>query len=86
MKCNTCNTEFTAMPMMEETEQADGCAATLYLSEGNYYILGHYGSGYDMQRYALIKDGHYKVGMICDGCVAKYVDEGSAALIEDGVW
>ncbi len=87
MKCNTCNTEFTAMPMMEETEQAAGCAATLYLKDRDYYILGHFGSmQYDMQLYALKKGGHYEVGNICDDCITKLINEGSASLIEDGVW
>lgn len=86
MKCNTCNTEYTAMPMMEDTEQAPGCAATLYLKDGTYYILGHYGSmHYDMQRYALKRD-KYEVGNICDSCIKKYIDSGNAHLIEDGVW
>ena len=85
MKCNTCNTEFKAMPYLDETDQANGCAATLYLREGTYYILAHYGSKYDMQRYAL-KKGIYEVGSICDDCIEKLINNGIAALIEDGVW
>ena len=85
MKCNTCNTEYKAMPYLDETDQANGCAATLYLREGTYYILAHYGSKYDMQRYAL-KKGMYEVGSTCDDCIEKFINNGIAALIEDGVW
>lgn len=85
MKCNTCNTEFTPMPMMKDTNQASGCAATLYLKEGSYYILAHYGSEYDMQRYALKRD-KYDTGDICDNCIKEYIESGHAHLIEDGVW
>jgi hypothetical protein len=70
MKCNTCNTEFVPFPMMDD--QAAGCAATLYLKNKDYYILGHYGSMH--------------TGNICDDCISKLVNEGSASLIEDGVW
>lgn len=72
MKCNTCKTDIA-------------CAATLYLHSGTYYILAHYGSRFDMQRYAM-KRGVYDVGHICDDCVEKYINEGKAQLIEDGVW
>lgn len=75
MKCNTCNTEYLS----------DGCAATLYLSGSEYYILAHYGSAYDMQRYVLKRD-KYEVGDICDACIKNYIDSGNAHLIEDGVW
>jgi len=85
MKCNTCNTEFVPFPMMDS--QAAGCAASLYLKDKDYYILGHYGSmQYDMQRYILKKNNHYHTGNICDDCISKLVNEGSASLIEDGVW
>lgn len=85
MKCNTCNTEYTPMPMMEETDQADGCAATLYLHDGTYYILAHYGSRFDMRKYAL-KKARYEVGHICDNCIGSMLDKGVAQMIEDGIW
>lgn len=85
MKCDTCSTEFTPMPMMEDTNQASGCAATLYLKDGCHYIIAYYGSVYDMQRYALRHD-KYEVGHICDDCIKKYIENGNAHLIEDGVW
>jgi hypothetical protein len=85
MKCHTCNTHFEPIPMLEDYNQASGCSATLYLHEGTYYILAHYGSVYDMQRYALKRD-KYEVGHICDNCIKKYIDDGRAQLIEDGVW
>lgn len=85
MKCNTCNNHFDPIPMLEKYHQASGCSATLYLSDGTYYILAHYGSAYDMQRYALKLD-KYEVGHICDNCIKKYIDDGRAQLIEDGVW
>jgi hypothetical protein len=83
MKCNTCDYEYTSF--FEDTNQAYGCAATLYLMNGDFYILAHYGSDYDMQRYALKRD-KYKVGTICDDCIKKYIENGNAHLIEDGVW
>lgn len=85
MKCNTCNTRFDPIPDLEDYNQASGCAATLYLLDGTYYILAHYGSAFDMQRYALKRD-KYEVGDICDDCIKNYIDSGNAHLIEDGVW
>lgn len=85
MKCDTCDTEYHAMPGFEDYNQASECSATLYLKDGIYYILAHYGSVYDMQRYALKRD-KYEVGTICDSCIKKYIDSGNAQLIEDGVW
>lgn len=90
MKCNTCNTEFDDVYGIN---QANGCAATLYKDNNNYYILAAYGSQFDMQRYALksssyapITRGMYTVGNICDECINKYILDGYAHLIEDGVW
>lgn len=82
MKCNTCDTEFVDMT---GHDQGNGCAASLYLHNGTHYILAHYGSRFDMQRYAL-KRGQYKTGNICDECIDKYIKNGNAHLIEDGVW
>jgi hypothetical protein len=70
MKCNTCDNTSNA---------------TLYTTGGDFYILGHYGSDYDMQRYAL-KRGEYAVGNICDSCITDLIKGGKAWLIEDGVW
>lgn len=89
MKCETCEKTFNAMPGLEEYDQASGCAASLYLKDGQYFILAHYGSRYDMQRYALkINSGGnlYQVGNICDECITFYIVAGHAHLIEDGVW
>ncbi len=72
MKCNTCENDCE-------------CHATLYLHGGTHYILAHYGSRYDMQRYAL-KRGTYEVGNICDTCINNLINEGVASMIEDGVW
>ena len=83
MKCNTCNYEFTSF--IKDTNQAHGCSATLYVMNGDFYILAQYGSAYDMQRYALKRD-KYNVGVICDDCIKKYIEAGAAHLIEDGVW
>lgn len=83
MICKTCKYEFTSF--FKDTNQANGCAATLYVMNGDFYILAHYGSAYDMQRYALKRD-KYIVGDICDDCIKKYIDSGNAHLIEDGVW
>ncbi len=85
MKCETCKRVYTPMPGLEDTEQASGCAATLYLKDRSFYILAHYGSRFDMQRYSL-KLGHYEIGHICDDCINIFINEGRANLIEDGVW
>ena len=85
MKCDTCDTEYQVMPGFEDYNQAPECAATLYLKDGDYYILANYGSAYDMQRYVLKRD-KYEVGVICDDCIKKYIENGNAHLIEDGVW
>ena len=85
MNCKACNKHFDPMPMFEDYNQAAGCSATLYLYGGSYYILAHYGSMYDMQRYAL-KTDKYEVGEICDDCIKNYIETGHAHLIEDGVW
>lgn len=87
MKCNTCKTEFEPIDFMpEHSNQADGCAATLYLHSGTHYILAHYGSRYDMQRYALKRGHYYETGNVCDDCIKKYINDGKAILVEDGVW
>lgn len=86
MECNTCDTVFTPIPMMEETEQASGCSASLYMKDKDYFILAHYGSRYDMQLYAMKTGLPYSVGNICDDCITMYINNGKAALIEDGVW
>jgi len=86
MKCNTCNTYFDRLTIHPEYDQADGCAATLYLHQGVHYILAHYGSRFDMQRYALKRGTPYKSGNICDNCINNFINEGKAGLIEDGVW
>lgn len=88
MKCHTCNTEFAAMPNFENTDQADGCAGSLYQIGRDYFILAHYGSRFDMQRYALksMPVGTYKTGNVCDECINKYILSGDAHMIEDGVW
>lgn len=83
MKCNTCDQEYYSFA--NGNNQAHGCAATLYLMNGDFYILASYGSHYDMQRYALKRD-KYKTGNICDDCIKKYIETGKAHLIEDGVW
>lgn len=85
MKCNTCDTKFKPIPGCEVTEQANGCAATLYMKDYDHYILAHYGSDYDMQRY-LLKPALYTPGNICDNCIKALILDGSAQLIEDGVW
>jgi len=82
MKCNNCNMEFEDI---SGRNQAGGCAATLYLLDGNYYVLAHYGSKHDMQRFALKMD-KYKTGNICDDCIDKLIENGKAWVIEDGVW
>lgn len=83
MKCHTCDKDFAPMPGMENIDQADGCSASLYQIRRDYFILGHYGSKYDMQRYALksVPVGTYNTGNICDDCINKYITDGYAHLI-----
>jgi hypothetical protein len=82
MKCNTCNSEFKDIT---GSNQGIGCAASLYLKDGDYYILAHYGSKHDMQRFAL-KTDKYETGNVCDDCIDKLIEHGKAWVIEDGVW
>lgn len=84
IECNTCKTQHKPIPLIG-TDQARGCAATLYLKEGDYYVLAYFGSRFDMQRY-MLKKGHYELGNICDECINSLITEGTAHLIEDGVW
>lgn len=86
MKCNTCGKEYEVMPGFEDYEQASGCAASLYLHGGDYYILAHYGSRYDMSRYRLSQGDPHKIGHVCDDCIGEMLNDGRAYLIEDGVW
>jgi hypothetical protein len=67
MKCNTCEQEFYSSTK-QNMEHSHGCAATLYLMNGDFYIIAQYGSFYDMQKFALKKD-KYKTGNICDDCI-----------------
>lgn len=83
MKCNTCDTEFYSA--IKKNGQTHGCAATLYLMNGDYYILAQYGSFYDMQKFALKRD-KYNTGNVCDDCIRKLIENGCAWMIEDGVW
>ena len=84
MKCNTCDQEFYSSTK-QNMEHTHGCAATLYLMNGDFYIIAQYGSSYDMQKFALKKD-KYKTGNICDDCIGKLIEDGRAWMIEDGVW
>lgn len=85
MKCNTCNKIYEVMTGFDKYDQANGCAATLYLHQDTYYILAHYGSRFDMQRYALRK-GNYEIGNVCDNCIEQMINDECGHLIEDGVW
>jgi DNA-directed RNA polymerase subunit RPC12/RpoP len=83
MKCNTCKIEFedlTGRPPIFGVG-----SAMLYLKDDDYYILAYFGSKYDMQRFALKKD-KYETGIVCDDCISKFIKDGKAWMIEDGVW
>ena len=71
MACNSCSNNDSSN--------------SLFLKEGSFYILGQYGSRYDMELYAL-KRATYSIGDICDDCVRQLINEGVAQKIEDGVW
>lgn len=83
--CNTCKTEYKVI--FSDTLQAERCAATIYLKDGEYYLTGYYGSQVaDMRRYFLDKCVDYELGTICDDCISKLISKNIAHLIEDGIW
>jgi hypothetical protein len=87
VQCNTCKREYTPIEGMGDTDQAHDCSATLYLSDGEYYIVGHYGSKVaDMQKYMLQSDTSYETGIICDNCIEELKNKKLAILVADGIW
>ena len=85
VRCKTCGKDFECLPHFEDTKQAAGCAALLYIYDNHPHIIAHYGSQYDMNHYTMTH-GDYQAGDICDECITKYIDSGIARLIEKGVW
>lgn len=83
MNCNTCGTHYREFDFAPG--QAPDCSASVYLKDGDFYLLAFYGSQHDMRRFAL-KPGNYELGTICDTCINTLINEGVASLIEDGVW
>lgn len=85
--CNTCKTEYDAMPMFEETKQAYRCSATVFLREGKHYLVGHYGSTVaDMEMYLLDSDARFELGEICDDCIQELIADEKATLVKTGIW
>lgn len=85
--CNTCKAEYDPMPMFEETKQAYKCSATVYLKDGTYYLVGHYGSTVaDMEHYILDSGAKFELGEICDECITELIEQKKAKLIERGIW
>lgn len=85
VKCNTCEQEYTVIDGTDD--QGYGCAATVYMHEGETYMIGHYGSYlHDMRLYRLEPSLSYEFGIICDSCASSLVSAGTAKLIKDGVW
>lgn len=81
--CQTCKRKYKSF----SEGQADGCSANLYLKEGTHYIIGSYGSRVaDMQKYMLKSSTEYELGIICDDCITKLIDQKVADLIADGIW
>lgn len=84
--CETCKTEFKAISEhFEKTKQAYECSASVFIHQGKTKILGHYGSTYcDGDLYVLAPGAPVELGIICDGCVRKQVDNGYATLESEG--
>jgi len=83
VKCNTCGKSYKQI----FDTQGDGCAADIYLKDGEYYLIGYYGSKVaDMRRYRLKNSTAYETGTICDDCINNLINDGTAILIEDGIW
>lgn len=86
-QCNTCKKEYE--PILEGNYyQAYNCASTVFSVEGDYYLVGGYGSRVaDMKKY-YIKDinANFQTGTICDDCIKRLDKEGKLDLVEDGVW
>jgi hypothetical protein len=84
--CDQCGIEFESISGFGASKQAIDCSAFLYERQGEFYVLGGYGSRqHDMRKYRL-KGTDHKIGEICDKCINTLIGEGNAALIEDGVW
>lgn len=87
IQCNTCKKEYE--PIGENIKsQAYGCAADVFCIEGDYYLVGGYGSRIaDMKKY-YIKDvrANFSTGIMCDECIKSLMDAGKLDLVEDGVW
>lgn len=85
IKCDTCNKEHKVI--WEDTKQGDGCAATLFLRDGKYYIQGNYGSYVaDMRLLELVNDTSYNVGNICDDCIDRLRNQKLVVREEDTAW
>lgn len=78
IKCNTCGQKY---------DHGHRCAADIYLQNGEFYLIGFYGSEVaDMRRYLLKNSVDYEIGTICDNCINNLIGDGTATLIEDGIW
>lgn len=84
--CATCGNEHEAL-FDEQYQQGIGCSATIYDRDGVRYLVGHYGSEVaDMNRYLIRPDSSCQLGNCCDACISGMIKDGTATLIEDGVW
>jgi hypothetical protein len=84
VQCRTCGAVFEAIPGLEKSEQAHGCASTVQGSS----IVGSYGSAViDMERWEFRGPRPERVrdGAICDPCVAALRMSGAIELAETGV-
>lgn len=89
VRCNTCKREYEPMKGCEDTEQAYRCSATVFLREGKYYLVGHYGSTVvDMEMHELTADSDtdFELGVICDDCIEKLIDQKKTKKVQSGLW
>ena len=82
MKCKNCKDKFEEQ---YGPKQGVGCASHCYVRKGKHYILSSYGSDYDGDLFLVDTDKfQIKLGLICDRCIGKYVENTSVAKVTSG--
>jgi hypothetical protein len=81
--CKTCGSGHAEIYV--EGDQGVDCASTLFEREGEALIASSYGSRFDMRMYRL-KPAEYTKGTICDECIQKLIDDGTAELLREDNW
>lgn len=78
--CKTCGSHFANIFNNENYDQGYRCSATVFMTAGETFLVGHYGSTIADGYLYDVKSGDYKLGMICDDCIQKGVDAGHFSL------